>query len=136
MVSTCATGGIGSVTFAGLIGGDIWLRSGDKSDPKRAKRPRYVAAEEQTDRTPHASVMRAPYHTTIVSLSPQSLLWWTSMENSFTQKLYTSLHECASTGASFAGKAASDVWRQVVGRVAFSYSRYIDEIILPSLTVR
>ena len=130
---------VNGVIYRGLIGGEIWLRAGDDGDPVRAKRRRYVAAEEQTDWAPHASIVRAAYHPTIFSISPetfQSLLWWTSMENPVTQKLYTRLLECASTGSSPVGKSASDLWRSAVGCVAFSYRRCVDEIILASLTVR
>ena len=130
---------VDGVIYRGLIGGEIWLRSGDDSDPVRARRRRYVAAEEQRDWASHASVVRAAYHPTIFSISPESfrsLLWWTSMESPVTQKLYTSLLECASTGSSPAGKSASDVWRSAVGRVASVYPRFVDEIILTSLTVR
>ena len=130
---------VNGLIYRGLIGGDIWLRSGDDGDPIRARRPRYVAAKEQRDWASHASVVRAANHPNIFSISRQEfwgLLWWVSKEKHLPQKLYAGLLACASTGLSPSGKSASDVWRSVVGHFTMAYPHFVNRIILTSLTVR
>ena len=130
---------VNGVIYRGLIGGEIWLRSGDDNDPIRPRARRYVAAEEGIDWAPNASVVRAAHHPTIFSISSENfrnLLWWTSVENPVTQKLYRNLLECSSTGSSPAGKSASDAWRSAIEGVALVYPRFVEEIVVASLTLR